>query len=132
MKLDLIKYGVGGVISALSTHFGGFDSMLMAAFGAILLDYISAFIVCGYEGKLNSSVGRKGMYSKLMYFVLIAAGYLLDFILHTHYVLGGCCVFVISNELLSILENCGRIPGFKVPKVIKDAIEVLNNKGDKE
>jgi toxin secretion/phage lysis holin len=106
--------------------------MVSVALLCILLDYISAFILCFSTGKLNSSVGRKGVAGKLMYFLLIFIGYLLDYLLKTDYVMSGVCIFVIANELVSILENAGRIPGVKVPDVLKNAIEVLKNKGERK
>jgi toxin secretion/phage lysis holin len=132
VKEYLIKYGMGGIVSVFSYLFGGVDAMLTATFTAILLDYVSALIVCGYEGKLNSSVGRKGMFSKLMYLVLIVAGQLVDTVLGTDYVRFGVCIFIISNEFLSVLENAGRLPNVKIPDVLRNAIEVLKNRGDKK
>lgn len=131
MKLEIIKYGLGGIISALSVKIGGFNAMVLVALATILLDYISAFVLCFATGILNSSVGRKGLAGKFMYFILILCGFLMDYLLKTHYVMNGSCVFIISNEILSIVENAGQIPGVKIPTVLKNAIEVLKNKGDK-
>lgn len=128
MKEELLKYGSGGAISLLSFQIGGFNAMVIVALSTILLDYLSAFILSFALGKLNSSVGRKGLAGKLMYFILIFIGFLLDYLLQTNYVMNGCCVFIIANEIVSILENAGRIPGVKIPTVLQNAIQILKEK----
>lgn len=128
--IQILKTIGGGIVSGLSFLFGGLDTMLLITLIFIALDYVSALTLAGYEGKVNSSVGRKGFFGKIMYLLFICVGALFDYVLGTDYVKIGVCGFIIFNEAISILENAGRMPNVKIPTVLLNAIEVLKNKGD--
>jgi toxin secretion/phage lysis holin len=52
-------------------------------------------------------------------------------LLGTDYIKSAVVFAFIANELLSIIENAGRM-GVPIPTVIKKTIETLNRKEDKE
>ena len=99
-------------------------------------DYITGLIVSGVfkkspktdNGALNSSVGLKGLCKKgvMLLFVLIA--HWLDIVIEVSYVRDAVVIGFAVNELISVIENAG-IMGVPMPTAIKNAIEVLRQKG---
>lgn len=123
-KLFLV---VGG--SALSYVFGGWTMLLEALFFAVVLDYVTGMLASFTEGKLNSTIGFRRLPKKVLIFVVVAVGHLVDRVLGegSTLVMDGATIFYLLNELLSIIENCGRA-GLPVPNVLVKAIQVLREK----
>ena len=78
-------------------------------------------------------MGFKGLAKKFLILVFVAVGHILDV-----YVLGDIAVamtavmlFYIANEGVSLVENAALL-GLPVPKKIKDILEQIKNKADKE
>ena len=119
---------LGGIIGYL---WGGWNALLGILLAFVIIDYITGFIAAGAEGKLSSEVGFKGIAKKILIFVLVAVGHLLD------KALGGqndmfrdaTIFFFLANELLSIIENAGRA-GVPIPQILQNAVEILKGKGD--
>ncbi|RAP30414.1 hypothetical protein C2W64_01610 [Brevibacillus laterosporus] len=71
-----------------------------------------------------------GIALKVFIFAMVAVAHVVDSALGDQHVFQNATVFFyLANELLSILENAGRI-GLPVPDVIKRAVEVLKDKGE--
>lgn len=119
----------GGVIGY---WLGGFDMALKVLLTLVIIDFVSGMLASGVEGKLKSDVGFKGIARKVMLFLIVVCGTMLDQTLNTGETFRNATIFFyISNELLSILENAGRI-GIPIPEKLKQTIEVLKTKeGDK-
>jgi phage-related holin len=66
-----------------------------------------------------------------MIFMLVAVGHMIDKTVGQGHLIGdGIVFFYLANELLSIIENAGRA-GINVPDVLKNAVQILQGKGDK-
>jgi toxin secretion/phage lysis holin len=121
---------LGGIVGYL---WGGWSALLGILLAFVIIDYITGFIAAGAEGKLSSSVGFRGIAKKIIIFVLVAVGHLLD------KALGGqndmfrdaTIFFFLANELLSIIENAGRA-GVPIPQILQNAVEILKGKGDEK
>jgi toxin secretion/phage lysis holin len=109
-------------------YLGGFDMLLKALLILVLVDYVSGMMASGIEGKLRSNIGFKGIARKVMLFLIVVCGSLMDHSLNTGDTFRNATIFFyISNELLSILENAGRI-GIPIPEKLKQTIEILKTK----
>lgn len=109
-------------------YLGGFDMLLKALLILVLVDYVSGMMASGIEGKLRSNTGFKGIARKVMLFLIVVCGSLMDHSLNTGDTFRNATIFFyISNELLSILENAGRI-GIPIPEKLKQTIEILKTK----
>lgn len=120
------------VTTALGALFGfiwgEWSPLLQVLLAFVLIDYITGLLASGVEGKLSSKVGFKGIAKKVMIFVLVAVGHLVDKAIGDgHMFRDAVTFFYIGNELLSILENAGRT-GLPVPDQIKSAVEILKGK----
>jgi toxin secretion/phage lysis holin len=119
---------IGG--AAASYLFGGWSSLLSILLTFVVLDYVTGFAAAAKEGKLNSEVGAWGIAKKVGIFGIVAVAHLVDSALgDAHLFRDAAIFFFLANELLSVIENAGRI-GVPIPPVMQRAVEVLRGKGD--
>ncbi|MGO0058666.1 phage holin family protein [Brevibacillus fluminis] len=119
---------VGG--AAASFLFGGWSALLSVLVAFVIFDYVSGVVAASAEGKLKSKVGLIGIARKVFIFCMVAIAHLVDTSLgDQNFMRDATIFFYLANELLSIIENAGRI-GLPVPELIKQAVEVLKGKGD--
>lgn len=126
----IIKWmvAVGGSIS--SYLFGGWSALLDILLFFVIVDFITGIIAAGLCGKLRSTVGLIGITKKIFVFIMVAIAYKIDFILgDVHFLRDTVIFFYLANELLSIIENGGRL-GAPIPPVIRKAVEILRGKGE--
>lgn len=117
----------------LGYFVGGWDGLLYALVGFVVLDYITGVMCAVSDHKLSSEVGFKGICRKVLIFALVGIGHILD----TH-VFGETGVlrtavifFYISNEGLSLVENAAYL-GLPVPEKMKAVLEQLHSRAEKE
>jgi toxin secretion/phage lysis holin len=116
--------------AAASYLFGGWSSLLSILLTFVVFDYVTGFVAAAKEGKLNSEVGAWGIAKKVGVFAIVAAAHLVDTALgDAHLFRDAAIFFFLANELLSVIENAGRI-GVPIPPVMQRAVEVLRGKGD--
>jgi len=126
---NVVKTIVAVAGAAASYLFGGWSSLLSILLTFVVLDYITGFAAAAKEGKLNSEVGMWGIAKKVGIFAIVAAAHLVDRALgDAHLFRDAAIFFFLANELLSVIENAGRI-GVPIPPMLQRAVEVLRNKG---
>ena len=82
---------------------------------------------------LSSAVGFKGICRKVLIFMLVGIGHILD----VHVVGTGSALrtavicFYLSNEGVSLLENASHL-GLPVPEKLKNVLEQLHSRSDKD
>nr|WP_310167221.1 phage holin family protein [Paenibacillus peoriae] len=138
-KSEIYKFSAAFGGSAITYLFGGWSFALAALLTFTIIDYVTGLIAAGTEGKrgtgpgLKSKVGMIGIARKVFIFAMVAVAHLVDGVLgDSHLFRDAVAYFYLANELLSIVENGGRI-GAPVPSIIRQAVEVLKSKsGEKE
>lgn len=117
----------------LGYFLGGWDGFLYALLAFVVIDYITGLMCAVLDKKLSSEVGFRGIFKKVLIFSLVAIGHIID-----KNVIGDGSVirtavifFYLSNEGISILENAVHV-GLPVPQKLKDILEQLHNRSDKE
>ena len=126
-KIQMAVAAIGGWIGYF---VGGVDGLMTALLIFMALDYITGLMCAIADKKLSSAVGFKGICRKVLIFVLVGIGNLVDV-----YVLGeggalrtAVIFFYLSNEGISFLENAGHL-GLPIPEKLKDVLEQLHDKG---
>ncbi|MFD3274548.1 holin family protein [Paenibacillus dendritiformis] len=129
-RLDLVlKWAGAFTTSAVTYLYGGWSAILGVLLVFVAIDYASGVAAAGKHGELKSRVGLWGIAGKVFIFAMVAAGHLIDSILgDSHMFRDTIIYFYLANELLSIIENGGKL-GAPIPPVIKKAVEVLQGKG---
>ena len=141
-----------GAVGALAAYFNVLLIPLAVLMGAMLIDYITGMAGAAYTGEINSRVGVIGIVKKVCYLALVTVGIVLDYLITAALVQIGIAIqinycfgmivtiWLIINELISILENLGELniplPQFlvKTVKTLKGRVEdkVNNNKDTEE
>ena len=110
---------------------GGFDGLLYALVAFVVLDYITGLMVAVLEKKLSSSIGFKGVFKKVLIFIFVGIGHIIDFYIlqNGSAVRTAVIFFYLSNEGLSIVENAAKI-GLPVPESLKKVFIELKKEDD--
>lgn len=128
--IQLIFAAVGGW---LGYFLGGCDGLLYALIAFVAIDYITG-VMCAISDKtLSSEVGFKGICRKVLIFLLVGIGNIIDVqVLGSPGVLRTAVIFFyLSNEGVSLLENAAHL-GLPVPDAIKTVLEQLHDRADEK
>ena len=126
--IQLIFAAVGGW---LGYFLGGCDGLLYALIAFVAIDYITG-VMCAISDKtLSSEVGFKGICRKVLIFLLVGIGNIIDVqVLGSLGVLRTAVIFFyLSTEGVSLLENAAHL-GLPVPDAIKTVLEQLHDRSD--
>lgn len=118
---------------AASFLFGGWSALLNILLVFVILDYVTGIAAAAKEGKLRSNIGLWGIARKILIFSIVAVAHLVDQMLGGNHLFRDAAIFFyLANELLSLIENAGRLDA-PIPPSLRQAVEVLRGKsGDKE
>lgn len=128
--IQVIFTGVGGW---LGWFLGGCDGLLYALVLFVVVDYITGVMCAAADHKLSSEVGFRGICRKVLIFLLVGIGHVLDAqIIGTGSVLRTAVIFFyLSNEGVSLLENAGHL-GLPIPEKLKVVLEQLHDRAEKD
>ncbi|MCQ4689190.1 phage holin family protein [Clostridium sp. SL.3.18] len=117
----------------LGYFLGGCDGLLIALIVFVVCDYITGVLCAINDRKLSSAVGFKGICRKVLIFILVGIGNVIDVqVLGTPGVLRTAIIFFyLSNEGLSLTENAAHL-GLPVPEKLKAVLEQLHDRDEKE
>ena len=97
----------------------------------IVLDYLTGVVKAGITKELSSEIGFKGILKKVLILFIVALAHIIDNVVGSGETWRNIAiVFYISNEGLSILENCVDC-GLPVPKKVKVMLKNIK-KGDED
>ena len=135
VELHDVEADSGGETEAgtMGYFLGGCDGLLYALIAFVAIDYITGVMCAINDRTLSSEVGFKGICRKVLIFLLVGIGHILDInVIGTGSVLRTAVIFFyISNEGVSLLENSAHL-GLPVPQKIKDVLEQLHKRSEKE
>lgn len=150
--LALFQLFLAGAIAWLSNRLGILFPLLSVLCGFMAIDYVTGMLASRVESidhpsdptyGWNSKKGAKGIFKKVAYVCVIAVAITLDYLIvklagqigfdaHNSAFFGLLVTaWYILNELLSIIENAGRM-GANVPEWLAKYIAVIKDKIDKE
>ncbi|GLI49919.1 hypothetical protein TSYNTROOL_23400 [Tepidanaerobacter syntrophicus] len=120
---------IGGFLGYI---LGGWDGFLYALVAFITLDYVTGVMLAVVERKLSSEIGFRGIFKKVLIFVMVAIGHIIDLkIIGTGSAIRTAVIFFYaSNEGISILENAAKL-GLPIPDKLRAVLYQIG-KGDKE
>lgn len=128
--IQLVFTAVGGW---LGYFLGGCDGLLYALIAFVVIDYITGVMCAVIDKKLSSAVGFKGIFRKMLIFLLVGIANIIDVqVIGNGAVLRTAVIFFyISNEGVSLLENAGHL-GLPIPEKIKTVLQQLHDRAENE
>ena len=115
----------------LGWFLGGCDGLIYALIAFVVIDYITGLMCAVVNKQLSSEVGFRGIFRKVLIFMLVGVGNIVDkqLIGSGSVIRTAVVFFYLSNEGISIIENAG-ILGLPIPQKLKDVLAQLKGKGD--
>ena len=126
---NLVRACFAGIGGWLGHFLGGSDGLLIALVAFVVADYITGVMCAVVDKNLSSEVGFRGIFKKIIIFILVGIGSLLDTnIIGEGSVMRTAVVFFyLSNEGVSLLENVTH-PGLPVPDALRKVLLQLHDK----
>lgn len=140
--MERIKAFFTVIMSALMSFLGVLAIPVLLMVGCNVIDYITGLAAAPYrEEMINSYKGIKGIIKKICMWLLVLVGSWIDILINyaMKYIDAGfelpfivatvVCVWIVANEIISILENMidigVELPPFLMPlvKKIKSTVE---------
>ena len=117
----------------LGYFLGGCDGLILALLLFVVIDYITGVMCAAIDKKLSSSVGFKGIFRKVLIFMLVGIANIIDFqvIKQGSVIRTAVIFFYLSNEGLSLIENAAHL-GLPVHEKLKNVLEQLHDKDRKD
>lgn len=110
-------------------YLGGADQLLVILLMLVVADYITGVMCAINERKLSSDIGFKGIFRKVLIFILVGIANELDMgiVGEGRMIRSTVLFFYISNEGISLLENATHL-GLPVPEKLKQILKQLQDK----
>ena len=126
---------IGAIGGVIASAFGGWDAAIVTLLVFMGVDYITGLMVAGIfhaskktkTGALESGAAWKGLCRKFVTLLAVVLAQRVDMMLGVDYIRDAVVIAFSASELLSITENAG-LMGVPMPKVLRKAIDVLNEK----
>ena len=127
---------ISAALAAFASYLGALAVPIIVLMVMMIIDYLSGMSAAWSEGTLSSKVGAKGIVKKVGYMALIAVAMGVDYLIYSGIVAANIevgynmwfgllvAVWLIINEMISILENLGRL-GVPIPEFLKKIISRL-------
>ena len=127
--IQMVIAGIGGW---LGYFLGGCDGLLFTLMAFVVIDYITGVMCAINDRKLSSEVGFRGICRKVLIFLLVGIGHIVDAqVIGTGSVLRTAVIFFyLSNEGVSLIENAAHL-GLPVPDKLKAVLEQLHDRAEK-
>ena len=128
-KIQMAIAAVGGWLGYL---IGGVDGLMTALIVFVALDYLTGVMCAVVDKKLSSEVGFRGIFKKVLIFMLVGVANILDVnVVGTGSALRSAVIcFYLSNEGVSMIENAAHL-GLPIPEKLKDILAQLHGREDK-
>lgn len=138
MKDNIIQATISVVLGALASYFNVLLIPVLVLVAVMIIDYATGMTSAWKSGELESKTGLIGILKKVSYLVLVAVGGVVDYLISAGLAAANVeisityccglivCVWLIINELISILENLAEL-GTPIPKFLVNIVRRLKN-----
>ena len=137
-KQTTIQALITAALAALTYYFSILAVPIIVLMTVMVIDYITGMVSAWHNAELSSKKGVFGIIKKLCYLALVCVGMGVDWLIYSGMTQVGItmnytvffgilvAIWLIINELISILENLNRI-GVQLPKFITVIVKKLKN-----
>ncbi|MEW4368643.1 phage holin family protein [Paenibacillus sp. JQZ6Y-1] len=119
---------IGSVVA--NYFFGGWSVLINLLLVLVVIDWLTGWAAAWMAGELKSRVGYRGIARKVAIFGVVAVAHFIDLVLGgTGYFQDAVIFFYLANELLSVVENAGRM-GLPMPAILLNAVRIFQSKAE--
>ena len=141
-KENMFKLIFASILGGLAAYFKVMAIPITVLITVMLIDYISGMTKAWITSELSSKIGLRGIIKKLCYLLVVCVAAVVDWLITsglknigvqvaaTYYIGVIVTVWLIINELISILENLGAI-GVPLPAFLTKLVKRLKSEVDK-
>ena len=129
-NIQIVIAAIGAVVGGF---IGGVDGFMYTLIAFVIIDYVTGIMCAIVEKNLDSEVGARGIFKKVLIFLLVGIANMIDVnVIGQDAILRTAVIFFyLSNEGVSILENAGRL-GLPIPKKLKAVLAQLREEDEEE
>lgn len=125
--LTIFKTGLAVVGGFLISLIGGYDNLASLWIFLVVMDVVTGVIKYTYNKSISSDEMFFSLFKKIFEFIVIALAVKLEQVFgNTIPIREVTIFFYVTNEFISILENCGEF--LPIPDALKDYFKQLDNK----
>ena len=137
-----VQAAFAAAVSAVTCYLGILAVPIVLLLIAMIIDYVTGMISAWHKAELSSKKGIKGIAKKVLYFVLVTVGMVVDWsvmywlssfgVVEVYKFSFGAVVafWLIMDELISILENLEALK-VPVPKFLTKVVKRLKVTAEK-
>ena len=134
---------MSAALAAFAVYMGALAVPIIVLMVMMIIDYLSGMSVAWVHGDLSSKVGAKGIVKKVGYMALIVVAMGVDYLIYSGIAAANItvnynmwfgllvAVWLIINEMISILENLSRL-GVPIPDFLTKIIQRLKNSAERK
>lgn len=134
---------ISAALAAFASYLGALAVPIIVLMVMMIIDYLSGMSAAWSEGTLSSKLGAKGIVKKVGYMALIVVAMGVDYLIYSGIAAADInvgynmwfgllvAVWLIINEMISILENLGRL-GVPIPEFLKKIIGRLKTSAERK
>ncbi|MEJ3717128.1 phage holin family protein [Paenibacillus polymyxa] len=127
---QIIKGAAAGFGAVAGYLFGEWSVMTHLLFIFVIADWLSGWAAAWINGELKSRKGYYGIARKVAIFLIVVVAHFIDVALgNLNYFQNAVIFFYLANELLSIIENVGRM-GVPMPDVLRNAVKIFESRSE--
>ena len=132
---------ISAALAAFAVYMGALAVPVIVLMVMMIIDYLSGMSAAWVHGDLSSKVGAKGIIKKVGYMALIVVAMGVDYLIYSGISAANIevgynmwfgllvAVWLIINEMISILENLSRL-GVPIPEFLTKIIRRLKETAD--
>lgn len=136
--ISMLKLTLIAALSVVLAYFNALLIPIIVLIVVMVIDYISGMTSAKRTGELSSRLGVMGILKKVGYLALVAVGMVVDYLISSalihvgiHIQINYCfamiiIIWLIVNELISILENLGEL-GVPIPEFLRKSIKKIKD-----
>lgn len=125
-------------LAVFAVYMGALAVPIIILMVMMILDYLSGMAAAWSQNNLSSKIGAKGIIKKVGYMALIVVAMGVDYLIYSGIAVTGLevgynmwfgllvAVWLIINEMISILENLGEL-GVPIPDFLTKIIKRLKS-----
>ena len=138
-----LKIVVSAALSAFAVYLGALAVPIVVLMVMMIIDYLSGMAAAWVQNTLSSKIGAKGIVKKVGYMALIVVAMGVDYLIYTGIAAADIplgykmwfgllvAVWLIINEMISILENLSRL-GVPIPEFLTKIIKRLKTSAERK